>query len=330
MQKLLHIDRICILILCLGICGGLSAQIQPVSTPDARMTSIRHSPDAIRISTNLVTVPVSVTDAFGSTVSDLEREDFQLEEDGRAESILTLIQAGQSPLQLSLIIDLSGSVYSNFEFEQNAAGRFLENVWKPGDLVSIISVSKQPVVHIRSSASLEEAMKVLSELQPTENATAFFDSTIMASELLARSTAPNTRQATVIFSDGEDNRSDHSFLDVLNATQQSNTVVYSINPSGPSIHLNEISHKGQELLVSLTGKTGGAAFVSNRLSDLETIYERITVELRSLYLLSYYSSNTRANGAFRHISVSLPKQPELRIRAREGYYAIQMSSELRK
>ena len=106
--------------------------------------------------------------------------------------------------------------------------------------------------------------------------------------------------------------------------------MYSINPSGPSIRLNEISIKGQEWLVSLAGKTGGAAFVSDRLSDLDSIYERIAVELRSLYLMSYYSSNTRTDGAFRHISVSIPAKPELRIRAREGYYAIQESSELRK
>ena len=323
-------DRICVLILCLGVCRSLPAQMKAVSISDAQTLPIPYTPNTIRISTDLVTVPVSVTDASGATVTDLEKEDFRIEEEGKPESILTLIQAGQSPLQLTLILDLSGSLQSNFEFEQKAAGRFLEKIWKQGDSVSIITVNKQPEVHLGSSVSLEEALKVVSALRPTEDATAFFDSVVMASELLTHSTAPNTRQATVIFSDGEDNRSDCGFPDALNATQRSNTVVYSINPSGPSIRLNEISIKGQEWLVSLAGKTGGAAFVSDRLSDLDSIYERIAVELRSLYLMSYYSSNTRTDGAFRHISVSIPAKPELRIRAREGYYAIQESSELRK
>jgi Ca-activated chloride channel family protein len=323
-------DRICMLILCLGVWRSLPAQMKPVSITDAQTLPIHYAPNAIRISTDLVTVPVSVTDTSGATVTDLEKEDFQIEEDGKPESILTLIKAGQSPLQLTLILDLSGSVQSNFEFEQKAASRFLEKIWKQGDSVSIISVHKQPEVCIGSSVSLEEALKVVSELQPTEDATAFFDSVVMASRILTHSTAPNTRQAMVIFSDGEDNRSDCGFPDALNATQRSNTVVYSINPSGPSIRLNEISIKGQEWLVSLAGKTGGAAFVSDQVSDLDNIYERIAVELRSLYLMSYYSSNTHADGRFRRISVSIPGKPELRVRAREGYYAIQESSELRE
>jgi len=328
-QKTRQLNRIGIIILCLGIWRGLPAQIPAAGASDARMVSIHQRSSAIRISTNLVTVPVSVTDAVGSTVPDLDVDDFQIEEDGRSESILTLIKAGQSPLQLSLVLDLSGSVHSNFEFEQAAASRFLEKVWKPGDSVSIISVGNQPTVHLKSSTSPEEALRILSELRPTEDATAFFDSIAMASRLLSQSTAPNTRQATVIFSDGEDNRSDISFGNAVSAIQRSNTVVYSINPSGPSIRLNKISHKGQELLVSLTGKTGGAAFVSNRLSDLDSIYDRIAVELRALYLLSYYSSNTQPDGSFRHISVTIPENPGLSIRAREGYYSIQMSSELR-
>jgi Ca-activated chloride channel family protein len=323
-------DRICLVILCLGIWRSLPAQMKAVNVTDTQTLPIPYAPNAIRISTDLVTVPVSVTDASGATVTDLEKEDFQIEEDGKRESILTFVKAGQSPLQLTLILDLSGSVQSNFEFEQKAASRFLEKIWKQGDSVSIIIVHRQPEVHLGSSVSLEEALKVVSALRPTEDATAFFDSVVMASQLLTHSTAPNTRQATVIFSDGEDNRSDCQFLDALNSTQRSNTVVYSINPSGPSIRLNEISRKGQEWLVSLARKTGGEAFVSDRVSDLDSIYNRIAVELRSLYLMSYYSSNTRTDGAFRHISVSIPGKPELLIRAREGYYAIQESSALRE
>jgi VWFA-related protein len=71
----------------------------------------------------------------------------------------------------------------------------------------------------------------------------------------------------------------------------------------------------------LADQTGGTAFLSNRVDDLEPIFVRISSELRAQYLLTYYSANSRTDGSFRHIVVRLPGRPELRIRARRGYYA---------
>ena len=159
-----------ILLLCQGIWQRLPAQIQAAGDPDAQAALIRQSSRAIRISTNLVTVPVSVTDSIGSHVADLDIMDFQLKEDGRTEKILTMIKAGKSPLQLTLVFDLSESVQSDFEFERSAACRFLEKVWKSGDSVSIVSIGKQPCLHLEGSASLEEALHILSRLEPTESA----------------------------------------------------------------------------------------------------------------------------------------------------------------
>ncbi len=317
-----RMNRLFISLLCLSIWQYLPAQIRPEGEPDARLAMRRQSPGAIRISTNLVTVPVSVTDAVGSPVANLDMEDFLIKEDGRTERILTMIEAGQSPLQLTLILDLTESVQSDFEFERTAASQFLEKVWKPGDSVSIITIGKQPRLHLEGSISLDEGLQVLSTLEPTENATSFFDTIAMAAGFLSQSTAPSARQAAIVFSDGEDNISKYGFSDALDAMQRSNTVVYSINPSGPSIRLNEISQQGQEWLVSLTGKTGGAAYVLNRNLDLERIYQKIAVELRAQYLLSYYSSNSCTDGSFRNILVSVPRKPDLRIRARQGYYAV--------
>jgi len=315
------LNRIFILLLCLGIGESLPAQFLAAGSPDARGTAILQSPGAIRISTNLVTVPVAVTDAVGSPVPNLDMDEFQLKEDGRTETILTLIQAGKSPLQLTLIFDLSESIQSAFEFEQEAASHFLEKIWKPGDSVSIISIGKQPRLHLEESPSLDEALRILSGLEPEEDATAFFDAISLAAKFLSLSTAPNTRQVAVVFSDGEDNISDTKFAEALNAMRRSNTVVYSINPSGASIRLNEVSLQGQQWLVSLTGNTGGASFVLDRDLDLDSVYQRIASELRSQYLLSYYSSNPCTDGSFRNIMVSIPLKPDLKIRARQGYYA---------
>jgi Ca-activated chloride channel homolog len=290
------------------------------SSPDERDIQ---SPSVIRVSTNLVMVPVSVTDSAGQTVQGLDKDDFQIEEDGILEPIAKIMEAGQSPLQLALLFDLSGSVNHRFEFEQRAATRFLEKVWKSGDSVTIISFTEGQQVRLRNSLSLTETLQDLEKLQPTKDATAFYDSVIAAARVLHESATPETRQAQIVLSDGEDNRSDGTIVDALKEVQRSDTIFYSINPGGHSIRLNEISLKGQQDLKALAEETGGTAFVSDQTSDLDEIFGRIATELRAQYLLGYYSSNPRLDGRFRRIVVSIPKRPDLRVRARQGYYAVQ-------
>ncbi len=122
-------------------------------------------------------------------------------------------------------------------------------------------------------------------------------------------------------SDGEDNRSEYSLSAVVREIQHSDTIFYSINPAGTSIRLNEISRQGQADLESLAKETGGTAFLSDKPDDLEDIFRRIAADLRAQYLLSYYSTNIRFDGRYRKIAVSIPRRPDLRIRARRGYFA---------
>jgi len=279
------------------------------------------SPSVIRVSTNLVTVPVSVTDVVGMAIADLDMDAFQITEDDNIETISKMAEAGQSPLQLALLFDLSGSVNHRFEFEQQAATRFLQKVWKQGDTVTIITFNEESTVRIRDSKSLTEALQDLLKLQPTESATAFYDCVVSSAKLFRASATPDTRRAEIVLSDGEDNRSDLTIADALREVQHSDTIFYSVNPGGNSIRLNEISMKGQRDLTALAHETGGTAFVSDNNTDLDAIFERIATELRTQYLLSYYSSNPQLDGKFRRIAVSIPKRPDLRIRARQGYYA---------
>jgi len=311
---------------------GLALLATPVATAAAQeaglgvpgvLTYDFQSPSVIRVSTNLVVLPVSVTDSAGRAVSDLQLEDFLVTEDGHTETIARMAEAGQSPLQIALLFDLSGSVNNRFEFEQQAATRFLKKVWKAGDAVTVITFNEEPQVRLRNSRSLQEALEDLTRLQPTESATAFYDAVAKAAKLLRESATPETRQAQIVLSDGEDNRSDGTIVDALMEVQRSDTIFYSINPGGNSIRLNEISLKGQQDMAALASETGGSAFVSDENSDMDEIFGRIATELRAQYLLSYYSSNPRLDGKFRRIKVSVPTRPGMRVRSRQGYYAIQ-------
>jgi Ca-activated chloride channel family protein len=103
--------------------------------------------------------------------------------------------------------------------------------------------------------------------------------------------------------------------------QRADCLFYSINPSGQSIRLKKISLKGQNGMISLATTTGGAAFLPNGDAELDRVFRQIAAELQAQYLLGYYAPDERADGAFRRITVRVPKRPELRVRARQGYYA---------
>jgi VWFA-related protein len=278
------------------------------------------SSNVIRVSTNLVTLPVSVTDPEGHAVYNLGSHDFFIEEDGQPEIISRIAEAGQSFLQLALLFDLSGSVHTRFHFEQEAAIRFLEKIWRQGDSVSVIVFSEKAHICLETSNSLSDALAILGDLQPTEGPTSFFDALAMSTDILRRSAEPERRQSVIAISDGEDNSSLRDFSNVLHDVLHTDAIFYSINPVGSAIRLNEISRQGQAEMESLAKETGGKAFLSGKSDDLDDIFNRIAIELRAQYLLSYYSTNSQINGEFRRISVSIPKRPDLHIRARRGYY----------
>ena len=276
----------------------------------------------IKINSSLVVVPVSVTDAAGQPVRNLTADDFQLEEEGQAQQLVTLGEPGKTPVELALLFDASGSVRERFHFEQQAASRFLKNVLKPNDAASIFSIGLEPKqVRVRT-LRLEEAVAGVMAIEPTKEMTAFFDTVVDAAHYLSKTAEPGTKHVMVVISDGEDNYSDrYKLADARRELQRADCLFYSINPSGPSIRLNKISVKGQEGMAALAAETGGAAFLPDKLEELEAVFNQIATELQAQYLLGYYSTDERANGAFRRISVHVAKRPNLRVRARQGYYA---------
>jgi len=318
---------ICGLILCsvliqshlIPASGALASEVQ---SPLESLPS-----NTIRVGTYLVTVPVSVTDASGQAIRGMNIGDFRIAEDGNPQIVSRIAEANEIPLRLALLFDLSGSVNSRFEFEQQAAIRFLRKVWKDGDAICITAFSEQPQILLKRSIFISEVVRELSKLQPTENSTALFDSVVLSARFLRQSATPETRQAMVVLSDGADNRSDLNLIDTIKEVHHSDTIFYAINPSAASVRLNEVNLKGQENLASLAAATGGTAFVSDSADDFDAIFSRIAVELRAQYLLTYYSSNPLLDGRFRQIKVTIPNRQDLHVRARLGYYAVPKKSQ---
>lgn len=276
---------------------------------------------SLRITSNLVAVPVSVTNAAGQPVGDLTPADFQLEEEGQKQRVEFLGEPGKTPLELAVLFDVSGSVNERFQFEQQAVTRFLQTIFKQKDTVAIFSLGSVPKLVIERTGSLETAIAGAQSLVPTKEQTAVFDTVVKATRYLSSTSSPGTRRVIIVISDGEDNSSESFNLpQALRELQQTDCLFYSINPSGPSIRLNRISQRGQMDLATMAQITGGYAFLPDKLEDLESVFQQIATELQAQYLLGYYPNDERMDGKFRRIAVRIPKRPDLRIRARQGYY----------
>ncbi len=313
----------CLLILLPLILPGNASQLLPDEGGPAQDPPQQAPAQAgtIRINTGLVLVPVSVTDAEGHAVKNLKLEDFSVLENSGPVTIEHLGEPGQTRLEMVLAFDVTGSTRPRFDFEQQAATSFLKTLFRPKDAVSILAIAAKPKILLERTESLSTAQEGLDRLQPSGAATAFFDSIIAATQLYPGPADPDSRRVLVVLSDGEDNFSTQKLPDALRAVQQADCIFYSINPGGPSIRLNKVSLRGQQGMEALAEQTGGAAFLAEKLQDLGNIYGRIAAELQAQYLLSYYSPDPKMDGSFRTITVRIPKYPELRVRARQGYYA---------
>jgi Ca-activated chloride channel family protein len=322
----------CVALLAWALCGsGLSQQPTPpgqAPTPagqspnPAGQTPPATEPHVIRVASNLVSVPVSVTNPKGEPVRNLKAEEFRIEENGQAQEVARVGEPGQTPLELALLFDVSGSLNPRFDFEREAAARFVRRILKPNDTIAIISIGSSPHLLIKQTPSLDSALRTLGEIVPSRQSTAFFDAVVTAAHALHEKGNPEARRVVVALTDGEDNNSEnYGASEALRELQHADCIFYAVNPSGPSIRLNATSLRGQKELEKLAAQTAGTVFLPDRLEELDAIFNRITAELEAQYLLGYYPTNSAIDGSFRRINVRIPARTDLTLRARQGYYA---------
>lgn len=328
----------------------------PAPTPKPTPTPVPKDEDfeVVRVSSNLVMVPVSVVDATGQAVRGLQVKDFRLEEEGRAQEISEIGNPDEVPLDIAILFDVSSSVSQKgfFEFQQRAAASFLKLVLKPVDQAAVFTIASQPTLVSPLAPAATAAAKLLTIPAATSSvSTSFYDSVVAAAKYLEENSAPRHRRVIVVISDGDDNssmllqqtmaevranrrveptraasvaslqsRHQRAAGEVQKAVQQADVTFYSLNPGGRSIHLNEISMRAQKAMNSIAQSTGGTAYVPESESDLERVFSEVAAELRGQYLVQYYSNSKEAVPQFRKIAVGVPGRQELRVRARQGYY----------
>lgn len=326
--RFIYLVPVIVVLLALRVLGQSPGQADQADQADqaavaADQPKVPGAVAPIRVSSNLVLVPVSVTDGNKQPVKDLSINDFRVTEDGLLQTIANMQEPGQSPVELALLIDISGSVLPRFRFEQEAGSQFVQSVAGSQRFVSLFTVGPEARMVRQRTNDVSEAVSALMALNPTKDATAFYDSLVSAARYLRQNASPFSRRVQVAISDGEDNYSlEHGLDSALRELQQADCLFYAINPAGASVKMNVMSRRGQDALQFLATQTGGSAYLPADWSQLPSIYRMIASDLQAQYLLGYYSSRREAQGdQFRKISVTVPGRQDLRVRARQGYYA---------
>jgi VWFA-related protein len=303
--------------------GQSAANQSGQSPPKAKPAQdpVQDQDEPLRLSSRLILVPVSASNASGQPVKDLKVEDIVIEEEGRPQKVVALGEPGKTPVEMALLVDVSGSTHEQFTFQQLAAVQFMKEVFKPSDAASVFSIGLTPKMVKARTTNSEEAVKGLLSIAPLKEPTAFFDTIVEATHYMEKNADPGSRRVLIIISDGEENFSkNYKLNDALREIQKSDCLFYAINPSGGGIRLNDISLKGQGVMEAMATQTGGKAFNLTKVEELESVFRQIAEELQAQYLFGYYSSDERTDVGFRRLTVRAPSRPELRIRTRQGYY----------
>lgn len=282
--------------------------------------------DIVRITSNLVTVPASVVDAYGRALTGLKLEDFELRVDGQVKSISD-ISYSDTPVRLALLFDNSSSLVSAREFEKQAAIRFFRAVMRPADQAAVYNVYTEVVLAQPLTSNVNALVRTIENFGKPEGATRLFDAIAESASYLRPQPG---RKVIVIVSDGEDTLSDIDFDEALRKAQaadcqiyavQTKQIEYMMQTGQPMGSANLRALAAERRLQEFAAQTGGAVYSPLAVGELDAAFAQISADLAQQYVLSYYPTDERLDGRFRSISLRVLSHPTARVRARKGYYA---------
>jgi VWFA-related protein len=288
---------------------------QDVAITPRQTKQIDTSPSVIlRADSNLVLVPLTVTDKFGRPVTGLERENFRVL-DNKVEQKIIQLATDDEPVAIGLIFDVSGSIGSAMPAYRRAAREFFQSADEQDEffLVEFQSAARLVVPLTRNVGEIDYQMALAS----SKGSSALFDGVYMAASEIRKSKL--SKKALLLVSDGGENNSRYTFLEVRRLLRETDALLYSIGPEA----IDRESADGAGLLKNLSELTGGRLIAMNGL-DFADLAQKVIIDLRNRYIIGYQPTETTRDGRYHRIEVQVipPKGlPKLRAHWRTGYYA---------
>lgn len=269
---------------------------------------------------NLVSLWVSVQDAYGRPLTGLPREAFSVFDEGTKQQVAVFEAETQQPLDLALMIDTSLSAAKEMEFEAGAAIRFIRKVVRPQDTLAVYTFAER-VDRLTAYTSNTETLEAGLKRMRSGAGTSLYDAIYLASGELSRR-PPGRRRVIVLVTDAGETTSRATFEDARHAAVSAETLLYTIIIRAVrSDALRDLG--GEHALATITDTTGGAMFLADDLNQLDGLFETIDRELRTQYLLAFYPQPPPPKKSIRHLEVRVASaaagEAALRIRNRKLY-----------
>ncbi len=259
----------------------------------------------------------TVTDKKNRFITNLEKEDFEVYDNGEKQEISQFVRESDLPLRIGILMDTSNSIRGRFRFEQEAAIEFIRGVLaEEKDRAFLVSYDTRAELMVDFTNDAEKLAEGVRSMRPG-GGTALYDAIYYASRDKLPEDRPleEFRRALVLIGDGEDNQSSVTRDMALEMAHKADAVLYTIstNRSGQKI-------EGDSVMKYFAKETGGVSFQPFQARDLEQSFADIANELRHQYFIIYSPTNFAADGSFHKIRVKTNVK-NTQVRARAGYYA---------
>ena len=273
---------------------------------DVRFLNTPHEMGEVDV--QLVELYTTVLGRGGGLIRDLQKDAFEVYEDGTRQEVVRFQVVDDLPLTVGITLDVSGSMFSSLGEAQRAAVDFLAGILTPRDQTFAVVFSSEPALAIPRTEDVGAIQEAL-EGYRADGYTALHDAVVFSLYYFG---GTQGRRVLVLLSDGDDTDSRLEFDEALEYARQSPVVVYTIGLENESLDGN-----AKRKLRRLAEETGGRSFVISRAEELRRVYEQIGEELRSQYLLAYFSA--QSGTGYRGVEVKMTRRG-LDARTIRGYY----------
>jgi VWFA-related protein len=292
-----------------------------------------------KANTSIVQLFFNVKDKHGALIPNLTKEDFDVAEDGKPQTIKYFTAESNLPLTLGILIDSSGSQINVLDMEKEVGGAFLKQILTDKDEAFVIDFNIDAELVQDLTRDVHRLQSALNKVRinsgvtmptlpgagggpvPTAYSpgTVLFDAVYLsAHDMLAKEVG---RKAMVLLTDGQDEGSRLKLRDAVEAAQKADTIVYVLLCADRGFYGGMMGgYSGEGDMRKLTEQTGGRVInVGNKFDKLREAFDQIAAELRSQYNIGFTSTNTKLDGTFRKLEIKAKQS--YKIQSRAGYYA---------
>ncbi len=314
------------------------AQESNRQAPVSQQSGDQNPAETLKVNVNVVQLFFNVKDKHGALIPGLGKDDFEIHEDGKPQTIKYFTAETNLPLTIGMMIDSSGSQRNVLDMEKEVGGAFLKQILTDKDEAFVISFDITVDLlqdftrdtH-RLQAALDKAKVNVDYTSggipgmgggpvPTQNApgTLLYDAVYLSShDMLAKEVG---RKAMILLTDGQDEGSRLKIQDAIEAAQKADAIVYVLLCADRGFY-GGFGYSGEGDMHKLTEQTGGRVInVGNKFDKLKEAFDQIAKELRSQYNVGYVPTNLKLDGTYRKLEIK--NKQNYKIQARAGYYAI--------